>query len=213
MTWVYIIATTRDPVALPGPPSTLLISCGALAREIITIIRSNSWDHMQVKCLPAHLHNDPEKIPEEVRKRIRENCECFDQIFVLFSDCGTGGLLDKVLKEEGVEPIFGNHCYEVYSGTCEFEQLVAAEPASFFLTDFLVRHFKRLIIEGMGIDRHPQLLDIFFGKYKRLVYLAQKPDSLLATKAEEAAQRLGLDLDIRITGYGGYESFLKARAN
>jgi hypothetical protein len=179
---------------------------------MVAIIRTNRWDHMRVTCLPAHLHNDPEKIPEGVRRRIRENRECFDKILVLFSDCGTGGLLDKVLNEEGVERIFGNHCYEVYSGTCQFEQLVAAEPASFFLTDFLVRHFKRLIIDGMEIDRHPQLLDMFFGKYKRLVYLAQKPDSLLTTKAEEAAQRLGLDLDIRITGYGGYESFLKARA-
>jgi len=190
---------------------TLLIACGALAREIVAMTRANGWDHMKVVCLPARLHNDPGKIPEGVRARIREGRGKFERIFVLFADCGTGGLLDKVLEEEGVERIAGNHCYEVYAGTADFEALVKSEPASFFLTDFLVRHFDRLIIEGMGIDRHPKLLKMYFGKYKRLVYLAQSSDPVLLEKAEAAAGKLGLELDVRATGFGGYETFLGAR--
>jgi hypothetical protein len=194
------------------PNGTLLITCGALAREIVALTRANEWDRMQITCLPAHLHNDPEKIPEGVRARIREGRERYEKIYVLFADCGTGGQLDKVLEEEGVERILGNHCYEVFAGASGFEDIVASEPASFFLTDFLVRHFDRLIIEGMGIDRHPKLKKVFFGKYKRLVYLAQRPDDELVAKAEEAAETLGLELEMRVTGLGGYETFLTERA-
>ncbi|MHA1109357.1 MAG: DUF1638 domain-containing protein [Alphaproteobacteria bacterium] len=192
--------------------STLLIACGALAREIVAMIRANGWDHMKVVCLPARLHNDPGKIPEGVRARIREGRGKFERIFVLFADCGTGGRLDRVLEEEGVERIVGNHCYEVYAGAAGFEALVKSEPASFFLTDFLVRNFDRLIIEGMGIDRHPKLLKMYFGKYRRLVYLAQSSDPVLLAKAEAAAAKLGLELDVRNTGFGGYETFLGTRA-
>lgn len=194
------------------PQGTLLIACGAIAREIVAMIRAQGWDHMKVVCLPAHLHNDPEKIPEGVRARIRAGRGKFERIFVLFADCGTGGLLDKVLEEEGIERIDGNHCYEVYAGAAGFEELMESEPASFFLTDFLVRHFDRLIIDGLGIARHPRLLDMFFGKYKRLVYLAQSSDPALLAEAEAAAEKLGLELEVRVTGFGDYETFLEARS-
>lgn len=204
-----VTATTEQRLEKPELRDTLLIACGALAHELVTMIRANGWTHMKVACLPAHLHNDPDKIPESVRKRIREGRNHFEHIFVLFADCGTGGLLDKVLEEEGVERIPGNHCYEVYAGVDGFDELVMSEPASFFLTDFLVRHFDRLIIVGMGIDRHPQLLKMFFGKYKRLVYLTQSQDPTLAVKATAAAEKLGLPLETRVTGFGDYESFLR----
>ncbi len=194
------------------PSGTLLISCGALAREIVALTRDNGWSEMEITCLPAHLHNDPEKIPEGVRDRIREGRKRYEQIYVLFADCGTGGQLDQVLEEEGVERIVGNHCYEVFAGASGFEELMKQEPASFILTDFLVRHFDRLILEGMGINRHPKLMKIFFGKYKRLIYLAQRPEPELIAKAEEAAETLGLEFEMRVTGLGNYESFLAERA-
>jgi hypothetical protein len=201
-----------DRPEMDRPHGTLLISCGALAREIVALTRANGWHEMEITCLPAHLHNDPEKIPEGVRERIREGRKRYERIYVLFADCGTGGELDRVLEEEGVERIGGNHCYEVFTGTAGFEELMESEPASFFLTDFLVRHFDRLILEGMGINRHPKLMNIFFGKYKRLVYLAQQPEPELVTKAEAAAETLGLEFEMRVTGLGGYESFLTERA-
>lgn len=191
-------------------PSTLLIACGALAWEVAELIRVNGWSNLALTCVPAHYHNSPERIPEAVRAKIRDGRERFDRIIALYGDCGTGGLLDKVLEEEGVERIAGPHCYEFYAGKPDFDALMDAEPGSFFLTDYLTRHFDRLIIEGLGLDRHPELLGDYFGNYRKLVYLAQIEDPGLATKAEEAAGRLGLAFEYRYTGYGELGRFIEA---
>ena len=188
---------------------TLLIACGALAREILALTRTQGWDHYKVTCLPAILHNRPERIPELVRAKIRSGRRRYDRIFVLYGDCGTGGLLDKVLEEEGVERIPGPHCYEFYTGVADFAALAEAEPGTFFLTDYLVRHFNRLIIKGLGLDRHPQLLGDYFGNYRRLVYLAQTEDAALRAKAEAAADRLELSFEYRFTGLQGLGRFLE----
>ncbi len=190
---------------------TLLIACGALAREIVTLIRVNAWRHLTVSCLPASWHNTPAKIPEGVRRRIRDARGRYDHILVLYGDCGTGGKLDEVLAEEGVERIQGPHCYSFYAGNETFEAMAEEELATFYLTDYLVRHFERLIIQGLGIDRHPELLEMYFGNYKKLVYLAQTEDPELVAQAEAAAQRLGLDYDYRFTGYGGLGRFIDRR--
>lgn len=192
-------------------PSTLLVCCGALAREIVAMVEGNGWDHMTVQCLPAHLHNTPDRIPEAVRGQIRAGRGNFDDILVLYSDCGTGGQLDLVLDEEGVERIEGTHCYEVFAGSANYAAMMKEEPGSFFLTDFLVRHFDRLILQGMGIDRYPRLRDIYFGKYKKVVYLAQTESPELVAKAEAAAARLELEFEMRFTGYGEFERFLTSR--
>lgn len=194
------------------PRSTLLIACGALAREILALIEAHGWSHMTLTCLPAQFHNRPGKIPEAVRGKIRENRARYDRILVVYGDCGTGGLLDAVLEEEGVERIPGPHCYQFYMGTPDFEALTAAEPGSFFLTDYLVRHFDRLIIEGLWLDRHPELRDDYFGNYRKLVYLAQVEDADLRRRAEAAAERLGLAFEHRVTGYGELAEFLAAAA-
>jgi hypothetical protein len=193
---------------LAAPPTTLIIACGALAREVTWLIGRHGWRHMSVTCLPAHLHNRPEKIPEAVRAKVRANRQHFDRILVLYADCGTGGDLDRVLEEEGVERIAGAHCYEFYSGSAAFAEMAEAEPGTFYLTDYLARHFERLIIQGLGIDRHPQLMPVYFGNYRRLVYLAQTEDADLRARAEAAAERLGLDFEVRFTGLGGLGSFL-----
>ncbi len=192
----------------PTPPSTLVIACGALAREIVDLKHANGWRHMTVQCLPAELHNYPDKIPDAVRAKIREMRADYDQVFVAYADCGTGGLLDRVLEEEGVARIPGAHCYQFYAGTPLFESLADAEPGTFYLTDFLARHFDRLIWKGLGMDRHPQLVDEYFRNYKKLVYLAQVEDDDLLERARRAADTLKLEFEHRITGYGDLERVL-----
>lgn len=189
--------------------SVLIIACAALAREIIAIVRANGWTHITLQCLPAELHNTPQKIPQAVQDKIRAGRNQFERIFVAYGDCGTGGLLDAVLKEEGVERIPGAHCYEFFAGAPVFAELSEAELGSFYLTDFLVRHFDRLVYRGLGLDRYPQLVSVYFGHYRRLVYLAQTKNPILRERAREAAERLGLEFTYRFTGYGDLEQSLK----
>jgi hypothetical protein len=190
------------------PPRTLLIACGALAREVLALIRLNGWSHMELACLPAHLHNRPQRIPDAVRARIQRARPDYQRILVLYGDCGTGGALDRLLAEEGVERIPGPHCYAFYSGIDDFLAAADAEPACFYLTDYLVSHFERLVIEGLGLDRHPELLPLYFGNYEKLVYLAQMPDPGLEQQAKAAALRLGLAYEHRPTCYGDLQDFL-----
>lgn len=195
-----------------APSKTLLIACGALAGESFAVLKANGWNHIEVTCLPAKLHNRPALIPEAMRRKIHENRDRFDRILALYGDCGTGGKLDRVLEEEGVERIAGAHCYEFYAGTRNFEALSEAEPATFYLTDFLARHFDRLIIEGLGIDRHPELLPLYFGNYEKLLYLSQIEDAALQEKARAAAERLSLAYEYRFTGLTGIQDFLALKA-
>jgi hypothetical protein len=168
--------------------------------------------NVDITCLPATLHNRPGGIPEAVRQRIRRRRAGYDRVFVAYADCGTGGLLDPVIAEEGVEGLAGAHCYEFYATSPEFARLVDDEPATFFLTDFLARNFDRLVIKGLGLDRHPDLRDQYFGNYRRLVYLAQTDDPALAAAARRAARRLGLRYEHRTTGYGRLATTLAAVA-
>ena len=190
------------------PPSTRLIACGALAWEIAELIRANGWSHMSISCVPAHYHNTPDKIPEAVRAKIRAARGSYDRIVVVYGDCGTGGLLDEVLAEEGVERIAGPHCYQFYAGETNFAALMDDEPGTFFLTDYLVRHFDLLILRGLGLDRYPQLLVDYFGNNRKLVYQAQIEDAGLVERAKTAADRLGLAYEYRYTGYGELGKFL-----
>jgi hypothetical protein len=193
---------------VPKCSGILIIACGALAREIVALIRANQWQHMTIECLPADWHNTPDKIPDGVRDKIRAARGHFSRIFVAYADCGTGGLLDRVLKEEGVERIAGAHCYEFFAGAKTFAELSDAEPGTFYLTDFLAQHFDRLIYRGLGLDRHPQLMSDYFGNYQKLVYLAQTEEPRLVAKAQEAAKYLGLEFEYRFSGYGDLERAL-----
>ena len=188
-----------------GARKILVIACGALAREVLAL----KLDHIDVACLPAQLHNYPKRIPEAMRAKIRANREAYDEILCLYGDCGTGGELDRVLAEEGVTRIDGAHCYAFYAGEEAFSRLAEEEPGTFFLTDFLARHFDALVIRGLGLDRFPELRDDYFGNYRRLVHLAQFDDPDLETKARTAAERLGLAYERRFTGLGGVRSFLE----
>jgi hypothetical protein len=159
---------------------------------------------MDLACLPASLHNRPEQIPARVAARIRRaRADGYEQIFVAYADCGTGGLLDPVLEAEGVARLEGAHCYEVYAGRAAFASLRDEEPGTFYLTDYLVRNFDRLVVRGLGLDRHPELLPMYFGNYRRLVFLAQTEDEGLTARASAAATRLGnLGFERRFVGLG-----------
>jgi hypothetical protein len=198
--------------AAPSGPSgrTLLIACGALARETLAVLSASGLTHLDVTCVSALLHNRPERIPEAVRDKIREHRPHYERILVLYGDCGTGGMLDQVLAEEGVTRIAGPHCYAFYAGEAVFDALADAEPGTFYLTDFLARQFDTLVIEGLGLDRHPELLPLYFGNYKRLVYLAQTEDPELQAAARAAALRLGLAYEHRFTGLSGLAAFVRS---
>ena len=205
-------ASTDAPArASHATPSgqTLVIACGALAREIVDLIAALKLDRIAVTCLPAIWHNTPDRIPDGVRAKIRAARAQYERILVAYGDCGTGGLLDRVLEEEGVARIDGPHCYQFYMGTKEFTALTDAEPGCFFLTDYLARHFDRLIIEGLALDRHPELRDDYFGNYTKLVFLAQTDDPELEKLARSAAERLKLEFELRRTGYGELGDFIR----
>jgi hypothetical protein len=189
-------------MAEPTGEGMLIIACGALAHEITALRRANRWDQLDVRCLPAELHNRPEKIPGAVRALIHASRARYRSIFVAYGDCGTGGLLDEVLREEGVERIPGAHCYEFFATGPVFAALAEAELGTFYLTDFLLRHFERLVIRGLGIDRHPELFSVYFSNYRKLVYLAQAPDATSQEQAQAVAKRMGLQFEYRQTGYG-----------
>ncbi len=182
---------------------TLVIACGALAREIASLRRMNAWEALDVRCLPAELHNRPERIAPAVREEIRTHRDRYRTIFVAYGECGTAGQLDAVLAEEGVERIPGAHCYEFFAGSKAFAELSEAEPGTFYLTDFLVRHFDRLVIRGLGLDRHPELAGEYFRHYRKLVYLAQTRVPATIERARQIAQQMGFEFEHRFTGYGG----------
>ncbi len=186
----------------PNGQGMLIIACGALAHEVAALREANAWSALDVRCLPPELHNRPERIPAAVRELIRESRPHYRSIFVAYGDCGTGGLLDQVLREEGVSRIPGAHCYEFYATSGVFAALADAEPGTFYLTDFLLRHFERLVIQGLGLDRHPELFPMYFGNYRRLVYLAQAANEQGRQDAQAIAARMGLQFEYRRTGYG-----------
>jgi hypothetical protein len=191
-------------------PRALVIACGALAREIAVLRRANRWMHLDVQCLPPELHNHPKRITGAVREKIRANRERYATIIVAYGDCGTGGELDAMLAEEQVHRLRGAHCYEMFAGSAVFASLAEEEPGTFYLTDFLLRHFERLVIGALGLDRHPQLREQYFGNYRRLVYLAQVPSDTQIAAALIAAQRLGLAFEFRCTGLQGLEQPIDA---
>lgn len=185
---------------------TALIVCGALAREVLALKEKHSWD-ADILGLPVLLHNEPERIPPALKKRIQQARGEYQRLIVVYGDCGTSGSLDRLLTQEGVQRVSGPHCYEMYAdGT--FEDLMEEQPGTFFLTDYLVGSFDHLVLEGLGIDRNPQLRDDYFMNYTRVVYLAQRDDPSLKERAKWAADRLDLPLEIQQTGYGLLEKRL-----
>lgn len=192
------------PAEPTATPPTVVIGCGALARELLAVL--DQVPDVELTCLPASLHSRPERIPAAVVDRIaavRAERGPDADIVVGYADCGTGGMLDAALAGTGIERLPGAHCYEIYAGSQAFADLSEAEPGTFYLTDFLARQFDTIVWKGLKLDRHPQLLPIMFGNYRRLVYLAQTDDAALDARARDAAARLGLVYERRLTGIDG----------
>jgi len=189
----------------------LLLACGALAHEILALKRLNGWDHLDLHCLPAILHNSPEKIPDLVEAAVEKHRDGYDDIFVVYADCGTGGQLEARCDALGVAMMRGPHCYSFFEGNEAF----AAhddEITAFYLTDFLVRQFDAFVTKPLGLDRHPDLRDMYFGNYTKLIYQAQIDSPELVEKAKSCAAFLNLDFELRHTGYGDLETELAAAA-
>lgn len=186
-----------------GRARTALIACGALAREVLALRERHGWD-ADVLGVPALLHNRPERLPSAVQARIRQARAAYERVLVVYGDCGTGGMLDRLLEAEGVERIPGPHCFEFYADQA-FHTLMAEAPGTFFLTDYMVRSFDHLVIQGLGLDRFPELRSEYFRNYTRVVYLAQAEDPELRWRAGAAAERLGLPLTTLQVGMGALE--------
>lgn len=204
---------TRNGLApTDASAKVLILACGALANEILALIRLNGWDHMSLTCLPAILHNTPDKIPGAVRAAIKKHGADFDQIFLAYADCGTGGELATLCDEMGIEMIRGPHCYSFFEGNDAFAARAEDEIDVFYLTDFLARGFESFVIKPLGLDRHPELRDMYFGHYTRLIYLAQTDNPDLDRMAEAAAERIGLKYERKFTGFGDLAAALKPLA-
>lgn len=195
-----------------GAGRILLIACGALAHEILALKQINRWDHLDLHCLPANLHLWPDRIPAAVGAAVTERRNAYDQVFVVYADCGTGGLLQAKCAELGVGMVEGPHCYSFFEGNAAFAAKAEEEFTAFYLTDFLVRQFDAFVWRPMGLDRHPELRDMYFGHYTTLIYQAQVNDPKLDEKAQECARRLGLAYQRRFTGYGDLAHTLAAVA-
>lgn len=204
------VALTEQGLPPARKGRVLLIACGALAREILALKAANGWDHLDLTCLPANLHLWPERITDAVTAAVAEHRAAYDSVFVVYADCGTGGLLAARCAELGVEMIAGPHCYAFYEGVDAFAAKADTEFTAFYLTDFLVRQFDAFVWRPMGLDRHPELRDSYFGNYDRLIYQAQTDDPALDAAARAAAARLGLAYERRFTGYGDLAPALAA---
>ncbi|MEL6953180.1 MAG: DUF1638 domain-containing protein [Pseudomonadota bacterium] len=195
------------------PGKILLLACGALAREILAINTLSGWDHLELKCLPAILHNSPEKIPQAVEEAVLAHRHAYASIFVVYADCGTGGQLQATCDRLGVQMVTGPHCYSFFEGNEVFAEKSESEFTAFYLTDFLVRQFEAFVVKPLGLDRHPDLRDMYFGHYEKLVYQAQTDDRELTEKAKACAETLGLSFERRFTGYGDLQTTLARLAD
>lgn len=193
---------TDRGLAPHGTGRVLLLACGALAHEVLALKAANGWDHIDLACLPAILHNHPDRIAPAVSEAVVKHRPDYAEIFVLYADCGTGGELSKICKDLGVSMLEGPHCYSFFEGNAVFAAHAGTEFTAFYMTDFLVRQFDAFVWRPLGLDRHPELRDQYFGHYEKLVYQAQTDDPALDAKARDCALRLGLTYERRFTGYG-----------
>jgi hypothetical protein len=196
-----LLPAERGIAAVPEAGLTL-IACGALARELLAITAQFPDGQVDLTCLPASWHNHPEKIVPGLRRKVAALRRKGRRVAVVYGDCGTGGEIDTFLESENVPRIPGPHCYEMYLQQPDFDDEMERELGTFFLTDYMVRHFERIIMQGMGLRRHPQLRDLYFGNYTRVLYIAQTEDLVLERKAMVAADELGLAYQYRFAGFG-----------
>jgi len=209
---ISVSATSGPPVSGTRTGSTLIIACGAIAHELVELKDANHWEHIDIQCLPAHWHNTPELITPGVEQKIQSYKDHYEHLFVAYADCGTGGTLDTLLARYDIERLPGAHCYSFFAGSSVFDDMADSQPGTFYLTDFLLDHFDRLVIDALGLNTYPELRDQYFGNYTRLMYLRQQTQGnksqLRTLKAQAAARALSLPLTIHDTGLEPFEKAL-----
>ena len=189
--------------------TTALVICGALGREVKDIVDRRQWD-VDIYGVSALLHLYPSRIVDELREKLHDLRPRYQNLIVVYGDCGTTGRLEPLLEEVGALRLRGPHCYEMYAGEQLFAKVSDERPGTFFLTDWLVRNFDRAVIRGLGLDRHPELKPMLFGNYEAVLYLRQVPNPRLGDKARDIAAYLELPLEIRDVGLGELEDRLAA---
>lgn len=189
---------------------SLIIACGALAREITHLKAINGWHHLELTCLDASLHNTPARIPARLKQKLDEAEDRYDKILVAYADCGTGGEIDRLIAGlDHVQRLPGPHCFATFAGLADYEAVMDKSPGTFWLTDFLARHFHTMVVKSLGLDKHPELMASYFGHYSGVTYLSQSEDQALLGKAREAAAFLNLEFHHRPVGYGQLEQPLQ----
>jgi len=179
-----------------------VLACGALATELVELVRANDLEQVVVDCLPASLHHRPALIPDALRERLAKSASQYDRIIIGYGDCGTNGGIDDVCEEYGATRVPGEHCFEFYAGPALYARLQDAEIGTFYLSDFFARHFSLFVLEPLGITAHPELAELYFGNYRKIVYVSQAPTPDLLARAQDAADHLGLDFEHHHVGYG-----------
>jgi Protein of unknown function (DUF1638) len=199
--------TAASPAA-PAATRVAVVACGALAADVRKIARRRQWP-IDVHPVPALLHNRPERIPPAVEAEIERLSRSYDRVAVAYGDCGTYGALDAVLSRSGIRRLEGAHCYDLFARD-EVRDALDEEPGTYFLTDFLARTFEHTVMRELGLDRRPELRDDYFGHYKRVLWLAQRPTLGTKLAAERAAAAIGLPLEVREVGDAGLERALES---
>jgi len=182
----------------------LVLGCGALVYDLLRLIEQNPGlsDKVKLQCLPASWHNKPQLIAPGVDDYLAEHGDLYEEIYIAYADCGTGGALDRVIEKYQAKRIGGAHCYEFFAGSEAFHEMAEQELGTFYLTDYLVKNFKRLMIKGMGLDRYPELFDVYFANYKKLVYLAQTENEQWQKEAAQYAKDWGFEYEYKLVGTG-----------
>jgi len=186
----------------------LVLGCGALVYDLLRLIKQNPSlsDKVNLQCLPAGWHNSPQLIAPGVEDYLSKNAHLYEEVYIAYADCGTGGALDRVITKYKAKRIDGAHCYEFFAGKDEFERLSEEEIGTFYLTDYLVKNFNRIMIKGLGLDKHPELFEVYFEHYKKLVYLAQTENEQWNKDAEKYAKDFGFSYEYRFVGTGSLDS-------
>jgi len=194
-------------------PNTLIIACGAIAHELVAVIKANQFNHIAIQCLPAEWHNTPDKITPAIEQKILTQRAKFARILIAYGDCGTGGQLDALIEKYNIERLPGDHCYSFFAGQDIFESMAEEELGTFYLTDYLVDNFQRLILDGLGISRFPELREQYFAHYTRVMYLRQNMDEARLLKrmqlARDAADSLQLPLQVHDTALAPFKHALR----
>jgi len=208
MSVAWVKSVPIDKEATDENKKRLVLGCGALVYDLLRLIKQNPSfsDKVNLQCLPAGWHNTPQLIAPGVEDYLSKNAHLYEDVYIAYADCGTGGALDRVINKYDAKRINGAHCYEFFAGKDVFEKLSEEEIGTFYLTDYLVKNFNRIMIKGLGLDKHPELFEIYFEHYKKLVYLAQTENEQWKKDAEQYAKDFGFEYEYRLVGTGSLDS-------